>query len=32
MEEKKRLNEISEERDRIEAELFKIKDSKKLKK
>ena len=32
MDAKKRLNETSEERDRIEAELFKIKDSKKLKK
>ena len=32
MEAKKKLNETSEERDRIEAELFKIKDSKKLKK
>ena len=32
MEAKKRLNETSEERDRIEAELFKIKDSKKLNK
>ena len=31
MEAKKRLNETSEERDRIEAELFKINDSKKLK-